>query len=126
MTGEGVRYLGEPAEFAGQVALMGDHVAFDRVRVGRHALSPPVQGSANISGFDGDRAAPVGESDGVGLVAAPEVREKIAPGTVVCRPDDVYTDPAVVARTHEIIRHHGSSPLIAQPSREQLTTALTM
>jgi hypothetical protein len=32
----------------------------------------------------------------------------------------------VVARTHEIIRHHGSSPLIAQPSREQLTTALTM
>ncbi len=45
---------------------------------------------------------------------------------MVCRPDDVYTDPAVVARTHEIIRHHGSSPVIAQPSREQLTAALTM
>jgi hypothetical protein len=45
---------------------------------------------------------------------------------MVCRPDDVYTDPAVVARTHAIIRHHGSSPLIAQPSREQLTAALTM
>jgi hypothetical protein len=44
---------------------------------------------------------------------------------MVCRPDDVYTDPAVVARTQEIIRDHGSGPPIAQPTREQLTAALT-
>jgi 2-polyprenyl-6-methoxyphenol hydroxylase-like FAD-dependent oxidoreductase len=44
---------------------------------------------------------------------------------MVCRPDDVYTDPAIVARTHEIIRDQGSGPQIAQPSRQQLTAALT-
>jgi 2-polyprenyl-6-methoxyphenol hydroxylase-like FAD-dependent oxidoreductase len=44
---------------------------------------------------------------------------------MVCHPDDVYTDPAVIARTHEIIRDHGSGPPIAQPSRQQLQAALT-
>lgn len=69
VAGERERDLGEPTEFAGQIALMGDHAAVDRVRVGRHASSPPVQGSADTGGFDGRRAPLVGESGGAGLVA---------------------------------------------------------
>ncbi len=41
-----------------------------------------------------------------------------------CRPGDVYTDPAIVARAHEIIRSRGTSPPMTQPTREQLLTAL--
>ena len=43
---------------------------------------------------------------------------------MACRPDDLYTDPAIVARTHEIIRNHGSGPPMTQPTRDQLLTAL--
>ena len=41
-----------------------------------------------------------------------------------CRPGDLYTDPAIVARTREIIRDRGSAPPMTQPTREQLLTAL--
>lgn len=40
------------------------------------------------------------------------------------RPDELYTDPAIVARTQEIIGQHGSGPPLAQPTRDQLLTAL--
>ena len=40
------------------------------------------------------------------------------------RPGDLYTDPAIVARTREIIRDRGSAPPMTQPTREQLLTAL--
>jgi 2-polyprenyl-6-methoxyphenol hydroxylase-like FAD-dependent oxidoreductase len=43
---------------------------------------------------------------------------------MVCLPDTVYTDPAIVERTHNVIRNRGSGPPIAQPTREQLLTAL--
>jgi hypothetical protein len=43
---------------------------------------------------------------------------------MACSPDDLYTDPDIVARTHEIIRNHGSAPPMAQPTRDQLLTAL--
>lgn len=43
---------------------------------------------------------------------------------MVRRPDKVYTDADVVARTQEILRHHGSGPSMAQPTREQLLAAL--
>jgi 2-polyprenyl-6-methoxyphenol hydroxylase-like FAD-dependent oxidoreductase len=43
---------------------------------------------------------------------------------MTCPPETVYTDPAVVARTKEVIRTHGSGPPIAQPTREQLLAAL--
>jgi hypothetical protein len=43
---------------------------------------------------------------------------------MVCPPDDVYTDPEVVACTRETLRRHGAAPLVAQPTREQLLTAL--
>ena len=41
-----------------------------------------------------------------------------------CRPGDVYTDPAIAARAHEIIRSRGTSPPMTQPTRERLLTAL--
>ena len=41
------------------------------------------------------------------------------------RPGDFYTDPAIVARTREIIRSRGSAPPMSQPTREQLLTALS-
>jgi len=43
---------------------------------------------------------------------------------MVTLPETVYTDPAVVARTREVIRTRGGGPPIAQPSREQLLAAL--
>jgi 2-polyprenyl-6-methoxyphenol hydroxylase-like FAD-dependent oxidoreductase len=43
---------------------------------------------------------------------------------MICRPDDVYTDPNVVASTREVLRQRGCSPLMAQPTREQLLAAL--
>jgi hypothetical protein len=41
------------------------------------------------------------------------------------KPDDVYTDPAVVECTRQALRKMGRNPAIAQPSREQLMEALT-
>ena len=45
-------------------------------------------------------------------------------GRLSCRPGDLYTDPAIAARTHEIIRGRGTGPPITQPTRDQLLTAL--
>jgi 2-polyprenyl-6-methoxyphenol hydroxylase-like FAD-dependent oxidoreductase len=39
-------------------------------------------------------------------------------------PEEVYTDPEVVARTRDTLRRHGAAPPVAQPTREQLLTAL--
>jgi hypothetical protein len=44
---------------------------------------------------------------------------------MVCPPDEVYTDPDVIACTQETLRRHGTAPPVAQPAREQLLTALT-
>lgn len=44
---------------------------------------------------------------------------------MICPPVEVYTDPDVVARTQETLRRHGTAPPVAQPTREQLLTALT-
>ena len=39
-------------------------------------------------------------------------------------PDEVYTDPQVVACTWEALGRHGSGPPVAQPTRAQLLAAL--
>jgi len=44
---------------------------------------------------------------------------------MTCLPDLVYTDPDFVARTHETLKRHSAVPPPAQPTREQLLTALT-
>ena len=44
---------------------------------------------------------------------------------MICPPGEVYTDPDVVARTQETLSRHGTAPPVAQPTREQLLTALT-
>jgi 2-polyprenyl-6-methoxyphenol hydroxylase-like FAD-dependent oxidoreductase len=43
---------------------------------------------------------------------------------MLCPPDQVYTDPEVVACTKEAVRRHGTAPPVARPTREQLLTAL--
>ncbi len=43
---------------------------------------------------------------------------------MIRRPDEVYADPQVVARTQEVLRHPGSTSPVAQPTREQLLAAL--
>jgi hypothetical protein len=43
---------------------------------------------------------------------------------MICPPGQVYTDPEVVACTRETLRRHGAAPPVAQPTREQLLTAL--
>jgi hypothetical protein len=43
---------------------------------------------------------------------------------MLCPPDQVYTDPEVVACTKEAIGRHGTAPPVARPTREQLLTAL--
>ena len=44
---------------------------------------------------------------------------------MVCPPEQVYTDPDVIACTQETLRRLGTAPPVAQPAREQLLTALT-
>ena len=44
---------------------------------------------------------------------------------MVCPPEQVYTDPDVITCTQETLRRHGAAPPVAQPTREQLLTALT-
>ena len=39
-------------------------------------------------------------------------------------PDEVYTDPRVVTRTHDVLRQHPGRPRVAQPNRETLLAAL--
>jgi 2-polyprenyl-6-methoxyphenol hydroxylase-like FAD-dependent oxidoreductase len=43
---------------------------------------------------------------------------------MVCPPEQVYTDPQVIACTRAALSRHGSGPPVAQPSREQLLAAL--
>jgi 2-polyprenyl-6-methoxyphenol hydroxylase-like FAD-dependent oxidoreductase len=43
---------------------------------------------------------------------------------MIRQPDEVYTDPQVVAYTQEVLHHHASGPSMAQPTREQLLAAL--
>ncbi len=43
---------------------------------------------------------------------------------MIRRPDEVYTDPHVVAATHAVLQRHGSAPAMAQPTRAQLLAAL--
>ena len=43
---------------------------------------------------------------------------------MTCLPEEVYTDPRVVACTQEVLNRRGHQPPMAQPSREQLLTAL--
>ena len=43
---------------------------------------------------------------------------------MACLPNEVYTDPAIVARTHDVIGTRGGGPPMTQPTREQLLTAL--
>lgn len=45
---------------------------------------------------------------------------------MMCRPEKVYADPAVVARTRGVLSDQGSAPPMAQPSREQLGVALAV
>ena len=45
--------------------------------------------------------------------------ERLMPG-MVCLPEEVYTDPHVVACTREALSRYGSGPPVAQPIREQL------
>ena len=43
---------------------------------------------------------------------------------MVCPPDEVYTDPEVIARTRETLGRHDAVPPFARPTREQLAGAL--
>jgi hypothetical protein len=43
---------------------------------------------------------------------------------MVCPPEDVYTDPHVVACTRDALSRHGGGPPVDQPTREQLLAAL--
>ena len=44
---------------------------------------------------------------------------------MVCPPEQVYTDPHVVACTREALSKYGSGPPVTQPTRAQLLAALT-
>ncbi len=43
---------------------------------------------------------------------------------MVCPPEEVYTDPHVVACARQALSQHGSGPPVAQPTRDQLLAAL--
>ena len=43
---------------------------------------------------------------------------------MLAKPDDVYTDPDVVARTQDVLRSFGTAPPMAQPTRAELEAAL--
>jgi hypothetical protein len=44
---------------------------------------------------------------------------------MIGRPAEVYTDPHIVARTHETLKEYGSGPSIVQPLREHVLAALS-
>ncbi|MBV9561706.1 MAG: FAD-binding protein [Bradyrhizobium sp.] len=43
---------------------------------------------------------------------------------MICWPNDVYTDPRMVARIRQVLDQHDGGPPMVQPSREQLLAAL--
>ena len=43
---------------------------------------------------------------------------------MLAQPDDVYTDPDVVARTQDVLRSLYTAPTTTQPTRAELETAL--
>jgi hypothetical protein len=43
---------------------------------------------------------------------------------MLAKPDDVYTDPEVVARTRDVLRSLDTAPAMTQPTRAQLEAAL--
>jgi hypothetical protein len=43
---------------------------------------------------------------------------------MIGQPDEVYTDPHVVHRTQQALRHHPNGSSMAQPTREQLLAAV--
>jgi hypothetical protein len=43
---------------------------------------------------------------------------------MLAKPDDVYTDPDVVARTRDVLRSLDTAPAMTQPTRAQLEAAL--
>jgi hypothetical protein len=43
---------------------------------------------------------------------------------MTCLPDEVYTDPHVVACTRRATRHQRSAPPVPEPARERLLAAL--
>jgi hypothetical protein len=44
---------------------------------------------------------------------------------MICPPEEVYTDPHIVACTQQALRRRGAGPPMAQPTRGQLIAALT-
>src|SRR5580658_2211619 len=44
---------------------------------------------------------------------------------MLARPDDVYTDPDVVARTRDVLRSLDTATAMTQPTRAELEAALT-
>jgi 2-polyprenyl-6-methoxyphenol hydroxylase-like FAD-dependent oxidoreductase len=45
---------------------------------------------------------------------------------MIGRPEEIYTDPHVVTRTHEALQERGSGPSLVQPPRERVLAALSM
>ena len=43
---------------------------------------------------------------------------------MIVRPEEVYTEPEIVSRTHASLDQHGSGPFMTQPTREELLAAL--
>jgi hypothetical protein len=100
-----------------------DQAVIDHVRLAtlRHAIfgarppqPPPV--SSDRVGYAQLRAA--ASSDPTAFRAFWKING------MICLPEDVYTDPRVVACTREALRYYGSGPSMAQPARDQLLAAL--
>jgi hypothetical protein len=43
---------------------------------------------------------------------------------MICRPEDVYADPRIVARVRQVLSRYGDGPPMVQPTRKQLLAAL--
>jgi hypothetical protein len=139
--------LAGAADLADTVARHGDDpvaqaLALDRL-VGEH-VAPFYQDQAVIDAarlammrhtIFGDPAPPPGATAD-GRVSYPQLRvagcyDPVAfrafwkINGMVCPPEDVYTDPDVVACTRDALSRHGSDPPVVQPTREQLLAALT-
>ena len=112
--------------------LVGDHVApfyqdqaaidAARLAIMRHAIfgDPPPQPPAATR--DGRVSYPQLRVAGCYDPVAFRAFWKI--NGMVCPPEDVYTDPHVVARTRDALSRHGSGLPVIQPTREQLLAAL--
>jgi hypothetical protein len=99
-----------------QVAIDAARLAILEHRIFNGPCPPPAFRNSNVINFGQLRTA--AQFDPVAFRAFWKIMG------MTSRPQEVYSDPEVVARTRSVLDRQGSGPMMEQPTREQLLAAL--